>query len=70
MLVASIDISIKMFQAPPDRHEIFANFVVDWNVHGDKWQSPHWREKIAPSAKLQLFFHCRCLHGFCRCRRL
>ena len=19
-----------------------ANFVVDWNVHGDKWQSPHW----------------------------
>ena len=46
--------------------EIFAaNFVVDWNVHGVKWQSPHWREKIAQaSAKLQRFIHCRCLHGF------
>jgi hypothetical protein len=21
------------------------NFVVDRNVHDDKWQSPHWREK-------------------------
>ena len=53
-------------KAPPDRREIFAaNFVVDWNVHGDKWQSPHWREKIAQaSAKLQRLIHCRCLHGF------
>jgi hypothetical protein len=27
-----------------DRETFAANFVVDWNVHGDKWQSPHWRE--------------------------
>jgi len=52
--------------------ETFAvNFVADWDVHGDKWQSPHWREKIAQTtAKLQRFIHCRCLHGFCHSRRL
>ena len=48
-----------------DSETFAANFVMDWNVHGDKWQSPHWREKIAQaSAKLQRFIHCHCLHGF------
>ena len=28
-----------------DSETFAANFVMDWNVHGDKWQSPHWREK-------------------------
>ena len=53
-----------------DSESSAAYFVVDWNVHGDKWESPHLREKIAlTSAKLQRFIHCRYLHGFCRCRR-
>jgi hypothetical protein len=52
-------------------HNLAANFVVDSNVHGDKWQSPLWREKIAQTcAKLQRFIYVRCLHGFCRCRRV
>jgi hypothetical protein len=52
-----------------DREAFAANFVVDWNVPGDKWQSPHWCEKIAQTpAKLQRFIHCHCLHSFCRCR--
>jgi hypothetical protein len=29
-----------------DSDTFAANFVVDWNVHGHKRQSPHWREKI------------------------
>jgi len=36
-----------------DSEAFTVNFVVDWNVHGDKWQSPHWRENIVQTpAKL------------------
>ena len=45
---------------------------MDWNVHGDKWQSTHWREKIATaSAKLQRFIPLSLLVRFFfgRCRR-
>ena len=28
-----------------DSETFAANFFAEWNVHGDKWLSPYWREK-------------------------